>query len=331
MGRVAALALLGVVGQSGAILAHSALAAAAPQPPTSWTCRTLNASTIGSSVAWRRLNCTSSAIPVYGPAGPVVINVAEVSLDAPGVRLLPVAAPAGEVQTLDLIAAATPTCVAAINSVYFWRLDSKSFIDDVCLGKSRADALKPVAPGAASANFGVGDGAMVANGQLLSSTCNTKLFQTRPVTLTINGTASRFDVQHTGDTPPAGLALDSVTVGPNLLSSNASGTFVDIPDDDLNIGNILEHSANTGVGLTADGRALFVTTDGRDACPFYDQSCGTNAFTLAYFFRDYLNATSAMAMDQGGSTTMWLKGPGIISSPGGSPRSIFGGLCIVED
>ncbi len=100
-------------------------------------------------------------------------------------------------------------------------------------------------------------------------------------------------------------------------------------------GNILEHSANTGVGLqgvpppgwasSSCGQALqaplataaaasagpaqtafLVTVDGYDGCPFLDSTCGTNAFLLAGFFKDCLGVNAAMGMDQGGSTTMWV-------------------------
>ena len=71
--------------------------------------------------------------------------------------------------------------------------------------------------------------------------------------------------QHRGDSPPAGLAYDSVSAGPNLVSVNATGPYIDIPSDDDNILNILEHSANTGVGINGS-MAYFVTFDGYDSC-----------------------------------------------------------------
>ena len=47
--------------------------------------------------------------------------------------------------TVGEMAAAQPSrkLWAGINGGYFWRLDSQSFIDGVCIGKSRADALAP--------------------------------------------------------------------------------------------------------------------------------------------------------------------------------------------
>ncbi len=126
----------------------------------------------------------------------------------------------------------------------------------------------------------------------------------------------------------------SLSAGPYLLETNASGTFIAIPSDDENVLNVLEHSANTGFGLSANGSAYFVTFDGYDGCGVFDPTCGTNAVTMAYFFRDYLNATSAMGMDQGGSTTMYVAGhgtDGIVSNPGRGARNIFNGLFLLQE
>ena len=141
-----------------------------------------------------------------------------------------------------------------------------------------------------------------------------------------------------------------------------------------NIGNIYEHAANTGVGIAANGtavsthgtcRGLFrrahtrealeisisvchpavscplpsnaqflATFDGYDGCPEADSTCGTNAYTLGYFFKDYLGVAHAMGMDQGGSTTMWLSGGrGVVSksSTDGGVRPVFNGLFLVRD
>ena len=131
--------------------------------------------------------------------------------------------------------------------------------------------------------------------------------------------------------------------------------------------NILEHSANTAVGLLPNGTALLVTTDGYDGCSGFDPSCGANAFTLAYvnfcerlrgaqkaagppflmtprhplppthpkhvcryLMKDYFNVSSAMGMDQGGSTTMWVQGLGYVTNPGQGVREIFSALFVEE-
>jgi hypothetical protein len=264
---------------------------------------------------------------LFGRAGPLNVSFLSVDLTQPSLRLVPVVN--ATLATVEAMAAAQPTrkLLGGINGGYFWRVDSTSFFDGVCVGKSRAEALAP--PSTATPNTGVGDGAVVAQGSLLASNCDLPGYS-RPAVLTLNGAASRIDVVHRGNAPPAGLALDSLAAGPNLVSSNASGSFLDIPSDDDNIGNILEHSANTAVGLYANGTAILVTTDGVDGCSGLDATCGANAFTLGYLMKDFFLVASAMGCDQGGSTTMWVRGGGTVTNPGQGVRNIFSALFVEQ-
>jgi hypothetical protein len=323
--------------------AYAALGAAAPIGViTQWSCAPQDAAELAKGARWTKLLCNGTGVPLFGAAGPdLVVNVvvAEISQGS-GLRLAPLRAQADAsgffLAPLDSIAQQEPRAVAGINGGYFFRSDlGKNWVDGVCLGKDFADAAE--APSPTSPNAGPADGTIVSGGVLLGSNCNCSGYS-RPVILTIDGAASRFDVLHRGAAPPQGLALDAVGSSPNLVSSNASGSFVDIPSDDDNIGNILEHAANTAVGLrpSADGsggvEAVLVTTDGYDGCSPFNATCGTNAFTLAYLMKDFFNATSAMNMDQGGSTTMWVKGQandGIVSSSGSGTRAINSGLFVV--
>ena len=272
-------------------------------------------------------------MPFWGPLGPLVTNIVTIDLTAPGVRLVPVRAAAPTfLQPLDQMVASDGRkgLLAGINAGYFWRTDVSSFWDSVCQGKLRADALQPASPG--HPNWGVGDAAMVVDGATLSSNCNCTGFS-RPAVLSIDGPKSRIDVLHRGDPPPAGVSLDAIAAGPNLVSTSANGTVIDIPKDDDNLGNILEHAANTMVAFR-DNLAFFVTFDGFDGCSFFDPTCGTNAFSMAYFARDFLKATSAMGMDQGGSTTMFVRGQGangIVSHSGGGARPVFNGLFVLVE
>ena len=298
---------------------------------TSWTCvpNPTAASTppLPTGATFLQLVCSSPSIPIFGKAGPLNVSVLSADLTLPTLRLSPIADAA--LKPVDEQAASYPsrTFLGGINGGYFWRTDSSSFIDGVCLGKSRADAQQP--PSLATPNTGVGDNAVVANGTLLSSNCDCA-GNSRPAVLTINASHSRIDVLHRGDPPLFGLAFDAIGSGPNLVSTNASGTFLDIPSDDDNFSNILEHSANTAVGLYANGTAILVTTDGYDGCPLLNPTCGTNAFTLGYLMKDYFGVQSAMGMDQGGSTTMFVKGLGVVTNPGRGTRNIFSALMVEE-
>ena len=260
------------------LVAAASLALSAAQ--STWSCTTLNTSTLVQGVVWTRANCTSPDVPFWGRMGPLIVNMVAADLRLPSIRLSPLVANAtAQLQPLNAIARnnASLNVQAGINGGYFYRVDVGSFIDGVCQGKTKADAEAPVSK--STPNTGVGDCATVISGAALSSNCDEPGYS-RPAVLTINGTSSYVSVLHRGDVPPAGLTLDSLSAGPNLVTTNASGTFVDIPSDDDNIGNILEHAANTGVGFAANGTAYLVAFDGADSCFFADPTCGTNCFTM---------------------------------------------------
>ena len=218
--------------------------AGAPQPPVAFSCTVLNTTQLAPNATWTSLNCSSLPphIPDWGAFGPLVVNVVTARVDAASnLRLVPVAAPPSTtLAPLNALAAADGRqLLAGINGGYFWRVDVSTFVDSVCQGKTFADAN--LQPAWSTPNSGVGDGATVAAGVALSSNCNKPGFS-RPAVLTLNGTSSNVAVLHRGALPPAGLTLDSISAGPNLVTSNSSGSFIDIPADDDNLGNILEHA-----------------------------------------------------------------------------------------
>ena len=309
-----------------------------------WTCGTITSTALAQGAVYEKLVCNGTGVPLFGASDSIIVNVVIADLSpSTGLRLVPATAAKGSsgynLDSLDKIVASnapsTGTNLAAINGGYFYRLDVKTFFDGVCIGKTSSEANQP--PSLTTPNNGINDGSIVIDGKLLGSNCDCVGYS-RPVVLTINGTSSRFDVLTRGAQPPAGLTLDSLSSSPNLVSTNSSGSFVDIPSDDDNLGNILEHSSNTGVCLrpSADGsesvEAVMVTIDGYDGCSPLNSTCGTNAFSLGYFFKDYFNCTSGMNMDQGGSTTMFINGQpnnGIVSNPGQGPRVIASALMLV--
>jgi Phosphodiester glycosidase len=303
---------------------------------TTWSCTQLNSTSLGVQVTYTKLICNSTLIPNYLAVQNLVVNVVNFSLSNSNVRFVPVMAPSSSnyLAPLDAIAAADGrNLLAGINGGYFWRTDlGPKWFDGVCMGKNYTEA--ETAPSLLSPNFGTADGEIIADGVLLGSSCDCPGFS-RPTSLVINGTSSSIEVRTRGQRSPYGLEFDTITASPNLVTTNASGSFVDIPSGDDNKGNILEHAANTGVGLRAlssgDVAGIIVTTDGYDGCPLSNSTCGTNAYTLAYLFKDLLQATSAMMMDQGGSTTMFVQGQGIVSHAGGGPRNINAGLFLLQE
>lgn len=327
-----------------ATLSHEQSVQQSAAAAVEWSCETLVFKWMASGVSWSQLNCTSSDIPFWGAQGPAIVNVVTADLSVPGVRLRPGRAQASNatqgypLQPLNEMAASQDgwNIVAGINGGYFWELNSDSFVDSVCQGKTRADAAAAPSADPTARNLGAGDGTLVVNGTLQSSNCDCHGYN-RPALLNIpdpvSGLAPSFELLSQGAANPA--VLDSLGAGPMLLQTNASGTFLAIPADDENLGNILEHAANTAVGLrNASSEVLMVTFDGYDGCSPFDNSCGFNAFVLASFLRDYLGAQSAMGCDQGGSTTMFVAGQGvegIVSKAGGTVRPVFDGLFVTVE
>lgn len=177
----------------------------------------------------------------------------------------------------------------------------------------------------ASPNHGIGDTLVRINGTLKSTNCDLLGFS-HPVAFVMNGTASHLVPLRRGQ------QLDV----PNTLANSPllvlGGKFA-IPPGDLGV-NRWEHSANAAVALLAGERGtmsqvVLVASDGRDGCPRSDPTCGIEAEPMAYFMLDHVGAEEAMELDQGGSTTLWVKGKGIVNSNKSGPRKIFSGIAIM--
>ena len=275
-----------------------------PSAVTRWACTELNRTELAPGVAWTRRRCSMSTLPPpwftqrphrlvppgVDPAampwnasawlvGPVILNVVEANLSAPGVRAVPgVADPAlGTAPVPDIArynnnatAAKAPTLLAGVNGGYFFRVDLSSFHDDVCVGKNRSQALS--ATSAEHPSDGTGDTLVKIDGEYLSRNCD-NVGLSRPAALVLpDGSASagggagvgpaaaRIEVLHRGQ-DVSGSPGNVIAASPNLLTAGR----IDIPVDDDNTGNIEEHAANTGVGLRDGGGTLVMATvDGVD-------------------------------------------------------------------
>ena len=308
------------------------------QITTSWNCTIITSKTISIGATYTQQKCYSSRCPSGPketkiiPAGPLIINVVVADLSPESnLTLVPITALPNSVTPLNNMTNPTPNetdLLAGINAAYFFRVDEPHFFDGVCLGKLRKIALLPVSMD--KPNHGVSDGAIIRNGETIGTNCDC-LGENRITVLSINGTETRIDVLPSKGAPlPFGTTLDAIGAGPNLVTKST----IAIPPHDQNFANVYEHSANTGFGLRTTNalrEAVFLTTDGNDGCKKTDPTCGTNAFTLAYLMRDQFKVDTAMGMDQGGSTTMWVQGAGVVSNPGaGDARPIFSGLFLAK-
>lgn len=84
------------------------------------------------------------------------------------------------------------------------------------------------------------------------------------------------------------------------------------PNDD--IGFNLTHHPRTAAGLTADNHLILVTADGRNI-----RSAGMTIQELSLLMQA-LGAETALNLDGGGSTAMWVDGRGIVNHPSDNKR-----------
>lgn len=217
----------------------------------------------------------------------------------------------------------------------------------MCRGKTRDEAEHAVSSD--NVNYGIGDGLIKANGVVYANNCNCSGYS-RPAVLKIDKTASDIDVLYRGETVDDSVA-HAIGAGPNLVSYNADTgeSYVDVPKDDDNVNKLVyEATAAVGLVLSAQSEAgqqpastemVLVTTDGSDACMPNEPYCGLVSPNLGSLMREVFHCGLAMSMDQGGSTTMWIKGEapdrnGVVSKSdnkepdGGGVRSIANGLFI---
>mmetsp|Transcript_31533 Transcript_31533/g.43278 ORF Transcript_31533/g.43278 Transcript_31533/m.43278 type:complete len:336 (-) Transcript_31533:214-1221(-) len=308
-----------------------------------WYCVDIQSIKLSTGVTWKTENCTNDETQ------PPLLTVNSVSIDLrdPTVKVIPAVSgdEASPLQTIPDMAAQNSKFIAGINGGYFWRVDiSGVWIDDVCRGKTRNEANK--AASADNVNYGVSDGVVKIDGVVKGNNCNCSGYS-RPAVLELDGTLSTIEVMNRGDAAPQTVS-NAIGAGPNLVSydSASQSSFIDIPSDDDNI-NILEHAANTAVGLVLSDTEphlattlLMVTTDGSDECGPKDITCGLNSRDLASLLKDHFKADRAMSMDQGGSTTMWVKGAnpdrnGVVSRSHNTepaeqdgPRNVANGLFV---
>lgn len=169
---------------------------------STWNCAPVTNSTVYPGILYRELNCTGET--PKGPVGPMLFHVTATDLaevDSGRLELYPQAAAASaQLQTLDEMA--PPKALTGINGGYFFRVDVAKFLDDVCWGKTRAEALSPA--DSKHPNNGIGDGLLIRNGTLLSSNCDL-IGNSVPALLVLNGTGTNIVIQSRGAPAPPGV------------------------------------------------------------------------------------------------------------------------------
>lgn len=116
-------------------------------------------------------------------------------------------------------------------------------------------------------------------------------------------------------------AAMAVGGGPWLLRNGE--VLVDASREGFQSGFADKRHPRTAVGVTADGKLLLVTVDGRQA-----MSAGMTLHELARLMLD-LGATDAINLDGGGSTTLAVRGGSVMNSPsGGKQRPVANSIVV---
>lgn len=102
-------------------------------------------------------------------------------------------------------------------------------------------------------------------------------------------------------------AVIAVGGGPWLLRNGE--VLIDAPQQGFNDGFTNNRHPRTAIGVTADGKLLLVTVDGRQP-----MSGGMTLYELAQLMK-HLGATDAINLDGGGSTTLAIRGGLVVNSP----------------
>lgn len=116
-------------------------------------------------------------------------------------------------------------------------------------------------------------------------------------------------------------AVMAVGGGPWLLRNGE--ILIDAPQEGFNSGFTENRHPRTAVGVTADGKLLLVTVDGRQP-----MSGGMTLYELAQLMQE-LGATDAINLDGGGSTTLAIRGGLVVNSPSeGKQRPVANAIVV---
>lgn len=92
------------------------------------------------------------------------------------------------------------------------------------------------------------------------------------------------------------------------------------PLEELNYEDPARHQGvrhpRTAIATTGKERVLLITVDGRQT----KNAAGMSAKELTQFIQKYFKPAYALNLDGGGSTTMWLKGEGVVNYPTDNKR-----------
>ena len=163
--------------------------------------------------------------------------------------------------------------------------------------------------------------------ELLSTNCVTPTYTAR----TSFGIYDQNNIVIRPIGPDAGWpqVTEALGAGPNLVSQSPNGPVINVSEEGFPWMN--ETAPRTSIGTTSDGILFIVTFDGRDSL----RAEGVTIPELAQFMF-LLGVGSAMNLDGGGSTTMYIQNQGknglvsVPSDPTGE-RQVYDGVFIYSE
>lgn len=154
---------------------------------------------------------------------------------------------------------------------------------------------------------------------------------------TFNDKGTQFDIQFSPENF-ATIKSKNVMTGAPMLIDNFKPvglTFADtigVNIKKLHYEHYLKHQGvrhpRTAIAVTPEGRLLLIAVDGRNK-----EALGMSAKELTAFLQRFFNPKSAMNIDGGGSTMMWVKGQpfnGIVNHPTDNKKYDHYGQRMVE-
>lgn len=128
------------------------------------------------------------------------------------------------------------------------------------------------------------------------------------------------DLRLEADLPEGAVA--ALGAGPTLMSNGKVAVLAKAQRFRADVAN--GRAPRSALGLTADGKLLLATIDGRDP----KDSVGMTLVELAKLMKE-MGAVQAMNLDGGGSSALWLKGRTINSPSDGRERPVSTALLVL--
>ena len=306
--------------------------------PYHWQCQRLKEKSLTQdrSVQWTQWSCTDKKPwTLFWMAksewSPLKINLVDADLSDPHLQLVPVLANTVDkdrpyIESLSQMGAEHAHFIAGINGGYFF-VNNVGHHDQNCIWKRYPTRT----------TYDVGDGLLVINKKAYSENCGTSKTSTLARATIVQENKGEWAIKEiSANTIPSDIQ-NGLGAGPLLIAPDQS-TQAKINLRWEGILSSFEFGANTAVILARDTKAhqhlLLFTVDGMD------KRAGMRAVQMANFIYTtlptllHLQVVSAMNMDQGHSTAMYIRGQSnpIVSKADKSrtERSIYDALFIAE-